>query len=136
MMQKLTLTNFETTTLTITGFTFMETYATSFSQTNARGTSVAARASCSITITFKPTQSGSLKGRRLRIMLPVCLDTGLERNSYRCNPVMSLSPASLVFASTGIGVATVVQLLYSTYPEGSTNSISERLAIDSTENAH
>ena len=64
MTLKLTLTNFRTTKLNITGITFTETYATSFSQTNTRGTSVAACASCSIAITFKATQSGSLNRRR------------------------------------------------------------------------
>jgi hypothetical protein len=60
MTQKLTPTNSETTTLTITGTNFTGTNATSFSQTNTRGTSVASRASCSITITFKATLPNSL----------------------------------------------------------------------------
>ena len=60
MTQKLTPTNSETTTLTITGTNFTGTNATSFSQTNARGTSMAAHASCSIAIIFKSTQPSSL----------------------------------------------------------------------------
>lgn len=49
---------------------------------------MAARASCSITITiaFRPTQSGSLKGRQSRITLPVHPDISLERNIYWCQP--------------------------------------------------
>ena len=86
MMQKLTLTNFRTTTLNITGITFTETYATSFSQTKTHGRCVTACASCSIVITFKATQSSSLNGRRLRITLPVRPDTGPERNHYRSQP--------------------------------------------------
>jgi hypothetical protein len=66
MTQKLMLTDSETTTLTLTGINFTGTNATSFSQINARGTSMAARASCSITITFKsdPTEqsNGSIVG--------------------------------------------------------------------------
>ena len=86
MTQKLTLTDSGTRTFTITGITFMETYATSISQTNTHGTSVAARASCSIAITFKPTQASSLKGRQSRITLPVHPDISLERNIYWYQP--------------------------------------------------
>jgi hypothetical protein len=105
------LTNSGTAPLTITGITFTGTNATSFSQTDTCGTSVAAGAFCSITITFKPTQSGSLTAA-LSVAdnaagLPQTL--ALSGTATGASPVVSLSPPSLTFASTAIGVAAATQ---------------------------
>ena len=54
-----TLTNVGTTTLTITGIAIAETNAGDFSQTHACGSSLAAGASCSISVKFKPTAKGA-----------------------------------------------------------------------------
>ena len=53
-----TLTNVGTTTLTITGITITGSNAGDFSQTHTCGSSLAAGASCSISVTFKPTAYG------------------------------------------------------------------------------
>jgi methionine-rich copper-binding protein CopC len=58
--QQITLTNKGATTISFTGITITGTDASSFSQTNTCGSSVAAAASCAITVTFTPAASGAL----------------------------------------------------------------------------
>jgi hypothetical protein len=57
--QNVTLTNTGNGTLTITSIGISGGNSTDFSQTNNCGTSVAAGASCTISVTFKPTAKGS-----------------------------------------------------------------------------
>ena len=57
--QIVTLSNTGTAALSITGITITGTNAGDYSQTNTCGASVAASANCSITVTFKPTASGT-----------------------------------------------------------------------------
>jgi hypothetical protein len=54
-----TLTNVGTTALTITGIAITGTNAGDFAQSHTCGSSLAAGASCTINITFKPTASGT-----------------------------------------------------------------------------
>jgi len=56
--QIVTLTNVGTTTLTVTGIAITGANAGDLAQTRTCGGSLAAGASCSISITFKPTASG------------------------------------------------------------------------------
>jgi len=56
-----TLTNNGYAPLTVTGISITGANASSFSQTNTCGKSVAVGASCGITVTFKPTAAGALK---------------------------------------------------------------------------
>jgi probable HAF family extracellular repeat protein len=56
--QTVTLTNVGTTTLTVTGIAITGTNAGDFVQTNTCMSSLAAGASCSISVTFKPTEFG------------------------------------------------------------------------------
>jgi hypothetical protein len=56
--QVVTLTNNRTSALTITGITITGPNAADFSQTNTCGTSVAAGANCTITVTFKASTTG------------------------------------------------------------------------------
>jgi probable HAF family extracellular repeat protein len=56
--QTVTLTNVGTTTLTITGIAITGAKAGDFAQTHTCGSSLAAGASCSISVTFKPTATG------------------------------------------------------------------------------
>jgi len=57
-----TLTNVGTTTLSITGIAITGTNAGDFAQTNTCGSSLAAGASCTVSVTFKPSAKGSLSG--------------------------------------------------------------------------
>jgi hypothetical protein len=54
-----TVANFTKSTLTISGISFTGANAADFSQTNTCGTTLAANATCKITIIFTPTTSGS-----------------------------------------------------------------------------
>ena len=57
--QTVTLTNVGTTTLSIIGIGITGTNAGNFAQTHTCGTSLVAGASCSISVTFKPTALGT-----------------------------------------------------------------------------
>jgi uncharacterized repeat protein (TIGR03803 family) len=54
-----TLTNVDTATLTITGIAITGTYSGDYAQTTTCGSSLAAGASCSFSITFKPAATGT-----------------------------------------------------------------------------
>ena len=84
------------------GIAITGTYATSFTQTNTCGTSVAAGASCVITVTFKPTVAGSLTG-----------SLHVTDNAYG-------SPQAVALAGTGAAAAPVVKLSASALTFGST----------------
>jgi centrosomal CEP192-like protein len=56
--QSITLTNIGNTQLNFTGIAITGMNAKDFSQTNNCGTSIAAKASCAITVRFKPTATG------------------------------------------------------------------------------
>ncbi|HEV2176432.1 MAG TPA: FG-GAP-like repeat-containing protein [Terriglobia bacterium] len=58
--KSVTLTNTGTVALTITSLTFSGANPTSFTETNTCGTSVAAGASCSISVKFRPTAINTL----------------------------------------------------------------------------
>src|SRR5205823_4019149 len=57
--QKVTLTNVGGTQLNFTGISITGVNAGDFSQANTCGTSIAAKASCMISVTFKPTATGT-----------------------------------------------------------------------------
>jgi Beta-propeller repeat len=59
--QSVTLTNIGSTQLNFTGITITGTNAKDFLQTNNCGTSIAAKASCAITVRFKATATGTRK---------------------------------------------------------------------------
>jgi len=61
--QAITLKNTGTAALTGVAVSITGTNATSFSQTNTCGTSVAVGVQCTITVTFKPTAKGTLSGK-------------------------------------------------------------------------
>jgi beta-propeller repeat-containing protein/centrosomal CEP192-like protein len=60
--QSVTLTNTGNTQLNFTGIAITGTNAKDFSQTNNCGTSIAAKASCAVTVRFKPTATGTRIG--------------------------------------------------------------------------
>lgn len=60
--QSITFTNTSKRAMTIRSVTIIGMNSTDFSQTNTCGTSVAGGASCSISVTFKPTATGTRRG--------------------------------------------------------------------------
>jgi uncharacterized repeat protein (TIGR03803 family) len=115
--QVVTLKNTSTTTaVTITagGITFAGTNPTSFIQTATTcGSTLAAGASCTISVAFKPAASGALSGR-----LSVA-DSGagspqtvaLTGTGLLPAPTATLTPSTLTFPTTTVGDSSVVQVV-------------------------
>jgi subtilase family serine protease len=87
------------------GITITGTNATSFTQTNTCGTSVAAGASCVITVTFKPVAAGALSAS-LHITdnafgSPQAV--ALAGTGAAAAPTVTLSASALTFGSTTVG---------------------------------
>jgi len=97
--QTLTLTNTGNSTLTISSISI----SASFSQINNCSSSVAAGASCSISVTFQPTTSGTISGT-LTITDNASPNTqAASLTGTGAGPAATLSPASLTFAAQPVG---------------------------------
>lgn len=112
--QTITLTNSGGMPLTSIGVSV----AGPFTESSMCGTSLAANASCSISVTFLPTASGSATGTltvtdALRTQTVTLSGTGLQAAA------ISVNPASLTFASQTTGVASAPQTLTVTNSGGS-----------------
>ncbi len=95
--QSVMLSNYGTTALSITGIVA----SGDFSESNACGSSVAAGASCTISVTFKPTQSGSRTGTlSITDNAPGSPQTVSLTGT---GTVVELIPASLSFGTVPIG---------------------------------
>jgi hypothetical protein len=107
----ITLTNSGTAALAITSIGFTGTNASAFTETNTCGTSVAIGATCGIVIAFKPTVAGTLTATLdvtdNEVGSPQTV--ALTGTAVAAAPVVTLSTASLTFASTAIGTAAAVQ---------------------------
>ena len=106
--QAITLTNTGTAALSISGIAASGNYA----QTNTCGTSLAVNASCTISVTFKPTSAGTLTGG---ITLTDNAASSPQAVSLTGTavaaavPAVSLSPTNLTFASQTVGTASAAQ---------------------------
>jgi hypothetical protein len=105
--QTMTLTNSGTAALNITSIAA----SGDFAQTNNCGTSVAANAGCTISVTFTPTAAGSRTGT-LTITdnvsgSPQAL--GLSGTGLAATPTATFSPISLTFASQTTGTTSAAQ---------------------------
>jgi len=100
--QNITLSNSGGTALTISGITITGTNASSFSQTNTCGATVAASASCTITVNFTATTAGNYSAT---LVIANSASTGgsvsipLSGTVTAQTPVASLSAATLTFPS-------------------------------------
>jgi len=109
--QKVTLSNESNVALTVTGVSITGTNASSFSQTNTCGTSVAIGASCAITLTFKPVAAGALTAtvniadNAFGSPQTVAL-SGTEQGQV---PTISLSATGLSFGSVKLGATSASQ---------------------------
>ena len=98
--QSVTLTNTGSAKLTVSGIST----SGDFSQTNNCGSSVAAGASCTITVTFKPTQAGARNGTlTVTDNASPATQTVSLTGTGTGGPAVSLSPTSLTFASQAVG---------------------------------
>ena len=108
--QAITLTNTGTAALSISSIAASGNYA----QTNTCGTSLAVNASCTISVTFKPTSAGTLTGG---ITLTDNAASSPQAVSLTGTavavavPAVSLSPTNLTFASQTVGTASAAQAI-------------------------
>ena len=108
----ITLTNTGAAALTVTGVTIGGTNPTSFSETNTC-TSVAASATCAITVTFKPAAAGALSA-----VLSIADNASDTPQTVTLNgtgttplPAVTLSPTQLTFPATNVGSSAPVQVV-------------------------
>jgi hypothetical protein len=102
-----TLTNVGASTLTITSFTITGTNAADFSQTHTCGSSLAASASCTISVIFKPTASGT----RTASLSVADNASGSPQNVALTGigTTAKLSPLSLTFAAQTVGTTSAAK---------------------------
>jgi hypothetical protein len=105
--EKVTLSNPSGPALTISSIAVTGTNATDFSQTNTCGTGLADGASCTITVTFKPAQSGprtasvTITDNAAGSPQPI----GLSGTGLVSGPNATPSPSSLTFATQLVGTS-------------------------------
>ena len=105
--QNITLSNGGTAALAISSIAASGDYA----QTNTCGTSLAAGANCTISVTFTPTAAGARTGTiSVTDNAPASPQTAsLTGTGVAVGPSASLSPTSLTFASQTIGTTSAAQ---------------------------
>ncbi len=103
--QSLTLSNTGTATLNITSIAV----SGDFSQTNTCGSSVAAGASCRISVTFKPTGTGQRTGTVTVTDNASPTTQTATLTGTGAGPAATLSPASLTFATQAVGTSSSAQ---------------------------
>jgi len=105
--EKVTLSNPSGPALTISSIAVTGTNATDFSQTNTCGTGLPDGASCTTTVTFKPTQSGprtasvTITDNAAGSPQPI----GLSGTGLVSGPNATPSPSSLTFATQLVGTS-------------------------------
>lgn len=101
------LKNTGTASLTITSLSIVGTNAADFAQTHTCGSSLAAGATCSVSVTFKPTASGT---RRATLSISDNAAGSPQRVSLSgIGTTAKLSPSSLTFGSVTIGDSSALQ---------------------------
>lgn len=109
--QAVILTNSGNLALTLTGITFTGTNSTDFAQTNSCGTSLAAGANCSISVTFTPTSSGA----RSATLTVTDNATGSPHTvavtGTGIAPAATLSPTSLAMGSVSVGTTSAAKTI-------------------------
>jgi hypothetical protein len=110
-----TVKNTGTASATISGITIIGTNPTSFSKTTTCGASLAASATCTVTLTFKPTVTGT---NSATLKVADNAGTGSQTASITGTgatgtggAVISLSATSLTFANTIDGTSSVAQTI-------------------------
>jgi polyisoprenoid-binding protein YceI len=105
----ITLTNTGNVTLNITSVTIAGTNSGDFTQTNNCGATVAAGASCTLSVTFTPTASGSRSGSLTITDNASPATQTVSLTGTGTAPVVGLSPASLTFPAQAVGTSSSAQ---------------------------
>ncbi len=125
--QTTTFTNSESTALSITGVTI--TGATDFTQTNSCGSSLAAGASCTVTVTFTPSLAGA---RSATLNITDSAENSPQTVALTGSgvgiPMVSPSPTSLAFGNELVGSTSSTQTLTITNPGTGALSITSVVA--------
>ncbi|MEU6406492.1 choice-of-anchor D domain-containing protein [Streptomyces sp. NPDC046985] len=80
-----------------------------FAQSNTCGSSIAAHGSCTVSVTFKPTATGSRTGALTVNAGGVTNTTALSGTGTAPGPIVSASPGSLTFGATAVGATATAQ---------------------------
>jgi hypothetical protein len=80
-----------------------------FSQTNTCGSSIAAGASCTVNVTFRPTTAGSRTGDLTVAAAGVTTTVPLSGTGVAPGPILDSNPSSLSFPGTVVGSASSTQ---------------------------
>jgi hypothetical protein len=108
-----TLTNSGTKTLTISGITLTGRNSSDFSQANTCGSSVAVKASCTFSITFKPSALGlrtaSIQVGDNAFNTPQIIS--LSGTGVTTAPIVTLAPGTLSFGNQVVNVASASQIV-------------------------
>ncbi|WP_202871743.1 choice-of-anchor D domain-containing protein [Kribbella pratensis] len=80
-----------------------------FSQTNNCGTSIAAGASCTVSVTFRPTAAGSRSGNLTVNASGITNTVPLSGTGVAPGPILNANPASLSFPDTQVGSSSSAQ---------------------------
>jgi hypothetical protein len=111
-LQVVTLSNPGTITATISSIAITGTNASSFEQLHTCGATLAAGASCSLYVSFKPTASGALSGT----LTITDNATGSPQKvtltgSGTAVPVLKLSATTLAFGTVKVGSSSAIQIV-------------------------
>jgi hypothetical protein len=119
-----TLTNTGGSSLTISGVALSGANAGDFAQTNTCGTSVAAGASCTISVTFRPTGAGSRSASLAITDDAVGSPHTVALTGVGTTATVSLSPTSLAFGGQLLGTSSGAQAVTVTNTGTATVTIS------------
>jgi sugar lactone lactonase YvrE len=103
--QNVTLTNSGAASLTITSITIAGDDSEDFTQTNTCGTSLASGASCTVSVTFKPTATGTRNAGLTFTDDASDSPQVVALTGTGTAPTASLSPASLPFGDQVVGTS-------------------------------
>ena len=120
--QNITLTNSGGLPLTLTTFSITGTNSTDFSQTHTCGSSLAAAASCTVSVKFKPTATGA-RAAAVSIATSAGTLTAAVSGTGLAAAAAVLAPTSRSFASQAVGTASAAQTVTLSNPGGATLSI-------------
>jgi hypothetical protein len=108
--QTVTVTNSGTATLNLTSENITGTNATSFIKSaNTCGATLAASASCMVSVQFKPAAAGTLTAALSIVDNALNSPQSVSLTGTGAAPVISLTPASLSFPTTVVGVTSAAQ---------------------------
>ena len=108
-LQVATLTNSGTVQLNITSIALAGNNPGDYTETNTCGSTLAAGSSCTFTVTFKPTTTGS---RKASVTITDNTSHGsqtLSLSGAGSSAAVSFSPSSVTFTSQGVGIKSAAQ---------------------------